>query len=216
MKIILAAESLHLVDKEIIVKESPVLFSEIMTRDNLKRLFDTYNSNWTVNDGWLTGINPDESAGMAILRQDFPGNILIEFECRTVKPSTHDINFMWNGEWSRELNSCGNAYIGSICGWHSGRVGIERSPEYNFRATRPNNGFKPGRTYHVKAGSINGTCFIFIDHSLAIEADDPVPLDNKKYSKVAFTAWSSHIQIRNIVIRQIIWKPVEMKYQPEF
>lgn len=216
MKIIRTAEYLLLVDKEINVKESPVLFSERITRENVRQIFDIYNSNWTVTNGWLTGINPDESAGMAVFKKKFPGNILLEFECRTVKPSTHDINFMWNGEWSPELNSCGNAYIGSICGWHTGRTGIEKSPGYKFRVTCPNTGFMPGKTYKVQTGSINGKCFIFIDGSLSIEADDPDPLDNNKYSSVAFTAWSSHIQIRNIIIRQAVWKPVEMVYHPEF
>jgi hypothetical protein len=215
MKFIPNVENLRLIDKEIDVFGSSVLFNETITEENLKSFFITYNSNWLVKDGWLTGINADESAGMAILKQDFPGNVLLEFECRTVNPSTHDINFMWNGEWDDRINSCGNAYIGSICGWHTGRIGIERSPEYKFRVTVPNNGFEPGKSYKVQAGSINGTCFIFIDGSLSIEADDPSPLDTKEYSKVAFTAWSSHIQIKNIVIRQISSRPLEMKYSPE-
>jgi hypothetical protein len=179
-------------------------------------LFEIHNSRWTMQEEWLTGINNEESAGMAIFRQDFPGNILLEFEGRTVPPSTHDVNFMWNGEWSDELNSCRNAYIGSLCGWHDQRAGIEKSPGYKFRATVPNDGFIPGQTYKVQAGSINGTCFMFIDGKQVLEASDPDPLDNKKYTKIAFTAWSSHIQVKNIVIRQIIWKGRSTSYKPEF
>lgn len=207
---------LQLLNKEIDLDKSLVLFETPITENNLNRLFITHNSHWTVADGWLTGRNPDESAGMAILRQDFPGDILMEFECRTILPSTHDINFMWNGEWSESLNSCGNAYIGSICGWYTGRVGIEKSPQYRLNATTPNNSFEPGKTFRVQAGSIAGDCFIFIDGELAIEVTDPDPLDNNLYTKIAFTAWSSFIQIKNIIIRQISWRSVELKYSREF
>jgi hypothetical protein len=207
---------LFLIDKVIDVINSPVMFCKPVTGENKNSLFDFHNSRWNVEDGWLTGINPDESAGMAVFRQDFPGNILLEFDCRTVRPSTHDINFMWNGEWSDELNSCKNAMIGSICGWHLNRIGIEKSPGYKFRVTVPNNNFEPGVTYKVQAGSINNTSFIFVDGELALEADDPDPIDRFRYTKVAFTAWGSHIQIKNIIIRQINWKSRELKYIPEF
>ncbi len=207
---------LQLIDKEIDPEKSAILFNEIVTPDNFSDHFITYNSRWSVEDGWIKGINPDESAGMAILKHSFPGNILLDFEAATILPSTHDINFMWNGEWSGSLNSCGNAYIGSICGWYGGRVGIEKSPAYKLAATTPNTSFIPGRSYRIQAGSIDGNCFIFIDGKLALELTDPDPLDNTKYTSVAFTAWSSCIRIKNIVIRQIEWKPLLMKYLPEF
>ena len=209
-------DRLQLTEKEIDVGRSSVLFSDNITCENIDLFFETHNSQWSVEDGWLTGLNPDESAGMAVMKQDFPGNIMLEFEGRTKLPSTHDINFMWNGEWSDELNICRNAYIGSICGWHNQLAGIEKSPDYKFRVTVPNNNFEPGRTYKVRAGSIDGTCFLLIDSMLVLEANDPEPLNNKIYTKIGFTAWSSHIQIRNILIRRINWKPVEKIYIPEF
>ena len=207
---------LQLIDKEIIPDQCSILFNEIITQENFRDYFISYNSQWSVVEGWITGRNPDESAGMAFLKKDFPGNILLDFEAGTVLPSTHDINFMWNGEWNDRIKSCGNAYIGSICGWHSGRVGIEKSPQYKLIATTPNNRFEPGSTYRIQAGSIDGNCFIFIDGKLAIELNDPDPLDTQKYTKIAFTAWSSSIRVKNIIIRQIKWKPLEMKYIPEF
>jgi hypothetical protein len=209
-------DRLRLLDKEIDPDRSRILFDTIITPDNFQDHFMTHNSQWSVEDGWITGRNPDESAGMAILKQDFPGNILLDFEASTIPPSTHDINFMWNGEWSERLNSCENAYIGSICGWYSNRIGIERSPEYKLVATTPNPDFEPGRVYRIQAGSINGNCFIFIDGRLAIELNDPDPLDTGKYTKVAFTAWKSHIRIRNISIRKIEWTPLTLGYKPEF
>ena len=209
-------DKLQLIEKEIDIVNSPVLFNKPITAENLKTDWDIYNCSWTMNKGWLTGRNPDESAGMALLKQNFPGNILLEFEGRTVYPSTHDIDFMWNGEWSDKLNSCGVGYIGGLSGWWSGRTGIEKSPGYKLRATTKNFMLEPGRIYKVQAGSINGHCFIFIDGKEIIEVNDPEPIDNTKYGKIAFTAWRSHVQIRNIVIRNIVWKSVEMGYKPEF
>lgn len=207
---------LELIDKEIDILSSPVLFNSEIDCENFGETFITYNSSWKVEDGWISGKNAEESAGMAIMKEDFPGNVLLEFECRTALPSTHDINFMWNGEWDVNNNSCGSAYIGSLCGWHTGRIGIEKSPDYKLRVTTPNKGFEPFKSYKVHAGNLNGTCFIFIDGELSLEVDDPDPLDNSKYSKIAFTAWSSHIQVKNIVIRQISWTPVSRSYLPEF
>jgi hypothetical protein len=216
MKTLGTNKTLQLISKKIDLLKSTVLFENIINPGTLKSQFEIYNSDWTVKNGWLSGRNNIESAGMAILKQDFPGNILLEFECRTVLPSTHDINFMWNTEWSDQINSCGTGYIGSICGWWTGRVGIERSPDFKLRATTSGFRFKPGRSYKVQAGVIEGTCFIFVDGILLIELDDPDPIDNKRYNKIAFSVYKSWVQFKNIIIRQISWSPVEMYYKPEF
>lgn len=208
-------EKLCLVSKEIDVNGSSILFDEQVTSQNLESLFELHNSEWHIEKGWLTGRNTDESGGMAFLKQDFPGNIMLEFEGRSVLPSTHDVNFMWHTEWSDELNSCGNGYIGSICGWWTAKAGIEKSPGYKLRATTSTFNFKPGRKYKILAGSINETSFLFIDGKLIIELDDPDPVDNQKFTKVALSTFSSCAQFRNIIIRKISWRALEMKYNKE-
>ena len=209
-------KKITLINKQIDLQSSEILYNTPVTPESLLSDWDTYNCEWTVRDGWLTGKNPYESAGMAFLKMDFPGNILLEFEGRTVYPSSHDLDFMWNGEWSPKLNSCGVGYIAGIGGWWTGRIGIEKSPEYKLRATTRLIDIVPGRAYKIMAGSIDGNCFICIDGKEIIEMVDPDPIDHSIYTKVAFSAWSSHIQIRNIVIRQINWKPLEMSYKAEF
>jgi hypothetical protein len=202
--------------KEIDIEKSPVLFNDPVTPENFKTDWNTYNSQWWVEDGWLTGKNPENAPGMAILKEDFPGNVMVEFEARTVIPSSHDIDVMWNGEWVDSLNHRGMAYVAGIEGWWEGKAGLEKSPEYKLTATTPLFDFKPGHSYKVLAGSIEGHMFIFVDGKLLLELTDPDPIDNTKYVKVGFEAYCSYIQIRNIVIRQIKWNKLDMKYDPEF
>jgi hypothetical protein len=208
--------SLQLMRKVIDIKKSTILFNQPITAKSLESDWTIHHSQWTVKDGWLTGKNPGNYPGMAILKKDFPGNVLVEFEARTVKPSTHDINVMWNGEWTDSTDQRGFAYVAGLQGWWTGKVGIEKSPEYKLMTGTPLFQFEPGRIYKIQAGSIDGHCFIFVNGKLLLEVTDPNPIDNKRYTKVGFEAYSSYIQIRNLVIRQISWKAVDMKYAPEF
>jgi len=95
-------------------------------------------------------------------------------------------------------------------------VGIEKSNEYKFMAGTPLLDFNPGETYRIIAGSIDGHCFITADNKLLLEAMDPDPIDNQKYTRVGFEAYCSKISIRNIMVKEINWEPSEMKYEPEF
>ena len=76
--------------------------------------------------------------------------------------------------------------------------------------------FEPGKIYKIQAGSIDGQCFILADGKLLLEAMDPNPIDSQKYTKIGFEAYCSKIRIRKIIIRQIFWEPVEMKYEVDF
>ncbi len=48
--------------------------------------------------------------------------------------------------------------------------------------------FVPGKIYKIQAGSIDGHCFIFADGKLLLEAMDPDPIDNSRYTKIGFEA----------------------------
>lgn len=209
-------ETLELMKKEIILSSCPILFDEEITAGSLAQDWTVHHSEWWLEDGWLHGKNPGNHPGMVILNQDFSGNVLVEFEATTVEPSTHDINVMWNGEWIDSLDQRGMAYVTGLQGWWKGKVGIEKSPDYKFMVGTPLLDFQPGKLYHIIAGSIDGHCFIFANGQLLLEAMDPMPIDNQKYMKVGLEAYCSHIKVRNFKIRQIQWKAVDMKYEPEF
>jgi hypothetical protein len=209
-------DTLVLMKKKILVESSPILYNQPVTPENFAKLWTTHHSEWKVEYGWLVGENRGNWPGMAILKQDFPGNVMVEFEAQTISPSTHDINVMWNGEWLTQTDQRGIAYVAGLQGWWTGKVGIEKSDGYKFTIGTPLFDFVPGKLYKIQAGSIDGHCFIFADGKLLLEGTDPNPIDNQKYTKVGFEAYCSKIRIRNIVIRQIQWEPMIMKYEPEF
>jgi len=207
---------IELMKKQILLDSSDVLYNRGITEEEFSTNWTVHHSEWHVENGWLVGKNRGNWPGMVILKQDFPGNVLVEFEAQTISPSSHDINVMWNGEWLAGEDQRGTAYVAGLQGWWTGKVGIEKSNEYRFMVGTPLFGFVPGKIYKIQAGSIDGHCFILADGKLLLEAMDPDPIDNKKYTKVGFEAYSSQIRIRNIVIRQIAWEPVDMTYKPEF
>ncbi len=208
--------TISLMKKRILLDSCKVLFDKPVTGEEFTRDWNVHHSKWKVKDGWLEGENPGNWPGMAVLKQDFPGNVLVEFEAQTILPSSHDINVMWNGEWLPGTDQRGIAYVAGLQGWWTGKVGIEKSNEYKFMLGTPLYDFEPGKIYKIQAGSIDGHCFILADCKLLLEGMDPNPIDNQKYTKVGFEAYCSKIRIRNIKIRQIAWEAVDMKYEVEF
>lgn len=202
--------------KVIDLENSPVIYDEVITEEVFHRDWNAYHGSWWIEQGWLTGKNPNNYPAMVVSKKDFPGNVIVEFEARTVLPSTHDINFMWCGSWNEEKNERDVAYVAGLQGWWEGKVGFEKSPDYKLNVATQLFNFEPGKTYHIMGGSIDGHCFVLIDGKLALEITDPDPIDSEKYAKVGFEAYCSHIQIKNIKIRQISWKPNMLNYEPEF
>lgn len=86
----------------------------------------------------------------------------------------------------------------------------------NLNATAPCPWFEPGREYHLQAGSIDGHCFLFVDGLLRLEVTDPDPIDAQANNRIGFEAYQSKVQIRSLLVRQIVWTPRAMGYFAEF
>jgi hypothetical protein len=207
---------LRIIGKELDLDRSPLLYGEPVSAEMLARDWKGYSGEWWVEGEWINGRNPQNNPGMIVSQADFPGNVLVEFEARTVLPSTHDINFMWNGSWDEAQNRRDVAYVLGLEGWWDGKVGFEKSPEYKLVAGTPLFDFDPGRIYQMQGGSIDGHCFLFVDGKLVLEVTDPEPIDSQRYAKVGFEAYASHIQVRNIQVRQLSWQPRLQQYASEF
>jgi hypothetical protein len=206
---------LKIMRKEIDLEASTILYDRAFEA-GWEKDWKVCGGEWRVEDGWLLGKNPNPSPGMVVSRADYTGNVLMDFEGRTVLPSTHDIDFMWNGSWDDQKNERGMAYVAGLQGWWDGKVGFEKSPEYKWMVATGLFSFKPGQTYHIQGGSIDGHCFLFLDGKLVLEAFDTDPINHARFAKVGFEAYCSSIAVRNLKVRRIAWQAVDSKYAPEF
>lgn len=207
---------LLIMGKRIDLDASPVLFAQPFTAESLARDWQVHEGDWHLEGEWLTGRNPRNCPGMITSRACYCVNTLLDFEARTVPPSTHDIDCMWNGSWDEARNQRGLAYIAGLQGWWEGKVGFEKSPTYRLTAATPLFPFEAGRIYRMQAGSINGHIFVFVDGRLLLEMTDPEPIDPTRYGMIGFEAYASYVQIRRLVVRQLVWTERRLSYAPEF
>ena len=207
---------MELMKKNVNLSCLPVLYDTPFTPESVARDFEVRGGEWSVEDGWLTGKNRGNFPGMIISRQPFYGPVMLDFEARTVLPCTHDINWMWSGDWDYETNTRATAYVAGLQGWWDGKVGFEKSPDYRLNCATQYLNFEPGRIYHIQCGSIGGHIFCLIDGVLALEITDPDPIDQPVHGKIGFEAYCSHIQIRKLRVCRVEFQPAEKCYTPEF
>lgn len=210
------ANDLLIMHKRIILGECPVLYDRPFSVKSFEADWEVRHGEWRCVDGALVGRNPNPAPGVAILKQACPGNVLVDFFGQTILPSTHDIDVMWNMSWNRKKDKRGVAYVAGIQGWWDGKVGVEKSPDYKLIAATPCPWFRPGREYHIQAGSIDGHCFVFVDGVLRLELRDPDPIDSSKHNRVGFEAFQSMVRIQQLVIRRIAWEQRSQRYSTEF
>ncbi len=210
------SKELKLMGKSIDLEKSLLLYERAVSAAMLSEDWKMYGGEWWVNGEWIEGKNPESKPAMIIAKDDFVGNVMVDFYAATVLPSSHDIDVMWNGSWDEDKNQRHIAYVAGIEGWWVGKVGIEKSPDYKFFAGTPLFEFEPSRVYHIQAGSIDGHCFVFIDGKLIIEATDLDPIDSTKFAKIGFEAYSSHIRLKQIKIYRLDWQSLTLSYPKEF
>lgn len=206
---------LHIMEREIDLEQSPILLQGPADNAALERDWEHKNGLWTVQDGWICGKHTGNSGGILYSRQHCPGDVLLEFEGRTVPPCENDLNFTWHAAgWDEARGDAGESYIGGLAGWWDGKAGIEHYPTCLPRAATPLFPFEAGRLYFIQAGSVGGHCFLFVDGALVIELFDPHPIT--QYGKVGLGTYASQIQVRNFRVRQIVSRPVTQSYTPLF
>ncbi len=206
---------LHIMEQIIDLDQSPILAEGPRTTEELNRDWEYKNGVWKVENGWIDGKHTGNSGGILYSKKHFPGNVLLEFEGRTVPPCDNDLNFTWRAEgWDNEHDDAGISYIAGLGGWWENKTGIEHYPECRCRSVTSLIPLEAGKLYFIQAGDIDGHCFIFVDGKLVIEMFDPDPIT--AYGKVGLGTYASWIQVRNFRIRQITSHPNTMEYTPSF
>jgi len=208
---------LQLMQKIVTPEMCEILYDRPFTSQSVEQDFLLKSGKWHVDeDGWLCGENPENNPGMIISKADYFGPVLLEVDCATVLPSTHDINVMWHGSWNDDIDKRHVAYVAGIQGWWDGKVGFEKSPDYSFCCGTQLFPFEPGRVYHLTVGDDNGHIFVAIDGKLVLEIKDPNPIDNHAYGRIGFEAYCSKIKFKNLKIRHLDIVPSPKHYTPEF
>lgn len=207
---------IQLMKKQLFPEKMEVLYNKPFTKETIEKDFVIKGGEWWVDDEWLYGKNPENNPGMIISKEDYFGDILLEFDAAAVPPCTHDINFMWHGSWNEKTNTRHIAYVAGLEGWWDGKVGFEKSPEYKLNAANPTFDFTPGQVYHIIAGDINGHIFVVVDDVLVLEVTDPNPIDGNIFGKIGFEAYCSFIKIKNLSIKRVAFKEDPKSYVPEF
>lgn len=199
------------------LKNSELIFEQdCFDERSFAETFTVKSGNWTVEDGWAVGKNPNMCPGMIVSKPDFFGNVMVEITAKMVAPSTHDINVMINGEWDEEKDERGMAYVAGVEAFWHGQVGFEKSPEYKLTAATPLFTFDPEKEHNFKMGNVDGKVFVLVDDTLCLEIQDPDPLDASKYGKIGFEAYSSWWKFKGLKVYKLKYEKIEEYYNPEF
>lgn len=207
---------MRLLKKELNIEKSKVIYHKEFSEQMLLDDFEIRGGEWHAQDGWLIGKNNTNFAAMIISKNDYFGNVMLDFKAATIHPCTHDINAMWNGSWNYQTNARDIAYVAGLQGWWHGKVGFEKSPNYELNAATPLFDFKAGTVYHIQMGSIDGHVFVIVDGNLVLEITDPFPIDNKKYGKIGFEAYCTQLKFTDFYVKQVDFDVIDEQYIPEF
>ena len=200
-----------------IEEDGEILYDRSFTPQSFAEDFEIKDGKWHVDeDGWLIGENPNNSAAMVMSRAGYHGDVLVEFDASTVFPATRDINVTWHGSWDEERNCRGTAYVAGIQGWWQGMVGFEKSPKYDLLCQTKLFDFVPGQVYHMTVGNIGSDLFVVIDGVVALEINDPDPIDFEKYGRVGLEAYCTKVKYANLKIKRVTWENTAKPYDPEF
>jgi len=207
---------MKLIRKTIEPESWPVLYDKPFTPENFASDFTIRDGSWHVEDGWLIGENPNNSAAMTTMKEKFYGPVCLDFYAKVLDPCTHDINCMWSGSWDEETNTRQTAYVAGIGGWWDAKVGFERSPDYKLNSATKLLGFEAGKVYHLQVGSVGGHAFVIVDGQLALESTDPDPIDQLTHGMIGLEAYCTRVAFTDFKVRRASAEDVEMSYDPEF
>lgn len=208
---------LVLYGKEVDLKNSEVLYEQDkFTQEIFERDFDVKSGTWYVEDGWVVGKNPDCCPGMLVSKADYFGNVMLEVTCKMVAPSTHDINVMINGSWDDEKNQRSWAYVAGLEAFWHGSIGFEKSPKYDLSIANSLLDFDPSKEYVFRFGRIMRTLFIMVDDRLAMQINDPDPIDGDLYGKIGFEAFASWWKFCNVKVKRLAFEHTKEVYVKEF
>lgn len=215
--------TLRLASFDVLIDESEILLQiDDFTKDDLNKHFDIKTGEWSVEDGWVVGKNPDMCPGMIVSKADFFGPVMFEIRCKMIAPSTHDVNIMIHGEWDDEIGkenpAAGRrtAYVTGLEAFWHGNIGFEKSPDYKLTVATQLFEFDPEKEHILRLGNLGEKLFVQVDGQLCLEIKDPAPIDIYKYGKVGVEAFASWFKFKDMKVYSLKFEKAREYYCPEF
>lgn len=132
-------------------------------------------------------------------KRSFQGDIAIEFDAECLSEPANDINFVICGKSPNYPPPEAKLYLFGLGGWGNTRSGVERAPDYKWKALTGRFTIRPRKSYHILAGRMKSVFYLFVDGELIIQARDPDPLPAE--GQFAFHVYRSTVRFANLVVR---------------
>lgn len=156
---------------------------------------------WEFRGKTLAGGGLAESKhGQVFYKTPVKGDVVMEFDARTIAPSYHDIVWLWGARFDEDPWNAG--FLGCLGGWWDDLAGIESlNTTYVPSAIHRNAKLEPGRWYHVISGTVKGVNFIVVDGKLVTRYATPPQPEREGYFGLGF--YESYCEYANLKV----WRP---------
>ncbi len=198
------------------ISEGELLFADDFPTGDISDRWEISGGEWEAKDGILTGRFRGNGGGLIYSRDQFPGDIMLDFYGTMLAPCDNDLNFTFRADgWDYAKNDASIGYIGGLNGWWTKQAGIERYPGCGLHAM---SGFRgvPGREYHIQTGIIGNQCFLAVDDEVVVALGDPDPINDPKCNRVGLGTYCSQIAFRAFRVYRPKVTRVSRAYIPQF
>lgn len=149
------------------------------------------SGSWMVKDNALVGRS--QGLSFARSRQDFLGNIRVEFEVQGLEGTNHDLNVFLQGEGPGDGI---RFYLGQ---WGSQRSGVDASGK-GYKWLPGRQALESGKTYKVAVERDGQTLRMFLDDELVDERIRVLPPTRSGGYRLGFFTWNGAVAIRNVKV----------------
>lgn len=201
-----------LLGKRVFIDQSPLLLGTKPQID-WEKDWESLSGTWYEKDGYFHGIEPENKGGILLTKRHFEEDVFIKCKIAAELPATRDLNVAYCAQWDNQTDYLKSAYIAGVNGWYRHKCGVERFPENGLHASTPLYQYEPGKELTLISGAIKGHLFLIVDGQLILEMIDPDPITEG--GRVGFSAYCTHLKIRDIEIRKIAWEALNESYVPE-
>ena len=193
-----------------------VLFADDFPTGDISDRWEVTGGEWEARDGILTGTFRGNGGGLIYSREQYPGDIMLDFYGTMVSPCDNDLNFTFRADgWDYAHNDASIGYIGGLNGWWTKQAGLEKYPGCALQALC---GFRTvaDREYHIQTGIVGSTCFLAVDGEMVVTLSDPSPITQENCARVGLGTYCSQIRFRKFRVYRPIVHKVDRKYIPKF